>query len=123
MREFIKVQIGSIVGSAADFGVTVLCTELGLSWYLISSVMGNCAGGFFQFALSKRWIFKTSKSGIPVQLLKYLFFFLGNIALAATGIYLFTRFLHIHYIVSKLLSSVILGLTYNYYMQKYFVFT
>ena len=122
MREFIKVQIGSILGSVADFGVTIFCTELKLSWYLVSSIMGNCAGGAVQFAISRKWIFKKSKSGIPVQLIKYLFFFLGNIVLAAAGIYIFTRFLHIHYIVSKLLSSVVLGLTYNYYMQKYFVF-
>ena len=122
MREFIKVQIGSIIGSVADFLVTILCTELGFSWYLVSSILGNCAGGSIQFALSKRWIFKNSKSGIPVQLFKYIIFFLGNILLSAAGIYAFTQFLHIHYIVSKLLSSVLLGLSYNYYMQKYFVF-
>ena len=59
---------------------------------------------------------------MPVQLLKYLFFFLGNILLSAAGIYAFTEFLHINYIISKLLSSVLLGVSYNYYMQKHFVF-
>jgi putative flippase GtrA len=122
MQEFIKVQVGSILGSAADFGVTILCTELGLSGYLISNILGNCAGGSIQFALSRRWIFKKSKSGIPVQLVKYLLFFSGNILLSAGGMYTFTQYLHLHYIVSKLLCSVLLGLTYNFYMQKYFVF-
>jgi len=122
VREFIKVQIGSILGNAADFLVTILCTELGLSWYLISNILGNCTGGIIQFALSRQWIFKKSKSGIPGQLLKFLLFFLGNIFLSAAGIYFFTQYLHIHYIISKLLSSFLLGLSYNYYMQKYFVF-
>lgn len=122
MREFIKVQAGSIAGSAGDFLVTIFCTELGLSWYLISNIFGNCAGGSIQFALSRRWIFKKTRSGIHLQLIKYLLFFLGNILLSATGIYVFTQFLHIHYIISKLLCSVLLGLTYNYFVQKYFVF-
>jgi putative flippase GtrA len=47
---------------------------------------------------------------------------LGNIILSAAGIYIFTEFMHIHYIISKLLSSIVLGLSYNYFMQKYFVF-
>lgn len=123
MREFIKVQIGSILGNAADFLVTILCTELGLSWYLVSNILGNCTGATIQFTLSRRWIFKKSKSGIPVQLLKFFLFFLGNIILSAAGIYVFTEFIHLHYIISKLMSSVLLGLSYNYCMQKYFVFT
>ena len=122
MWEFIKVQIGSLLGSAADFIVTILCTELGLSWYLVSNIMGNCAGGFIQFGLSRRWIFKKSKTRMPVQLLKYLFFFLGNILLSGIGIYAFTQYLNINYIVSKLLSSILLGVSYNYYLQKHFVF-
>jgi putative flippase GtrA len=122
MQEFIKVQFGSILGNAADFLVTILCTELGLSWYLISNIMGNCAGGTIQFALSRQWIFKKNSSGITGQFLKFLLFFLGNILLSAAGIYFFTQFLHTHYIISKLLCSIILGLTYNYYIQKYFVF-
>jgi putative flippase GtrA len=123
MREFIKVQIGSLLGSAADFLITILCTELGLSGYLVSNLMGNCAGGAIQFVLSRGWIFKESNTGIPVQLVKYVIFFLGNILLSAAGVYILTRPLHIHYIVSKLICSVLLGLSYNYYMQKHFVFT
>ncbi len=122
MQEFIKVQIGSILGSAADFMITILCTELGLSWYLISNFIGNCAGGSIQFILSRRWIFKNSKTGIPLQILKYVLFFLGNILLSGAGIYAFTQFLHINYIISKLLSSVLLGISYNFFMQKHFVF-
>jgi len=123
MWEFIKVQIGSILGSAADFLITIACTELGLSWYLVSNLLGNCAGGCIQFSLSKRWIFRESKTGIPVQVFKYVLFFLGNLLLSGLGVYALTQFLHINYIVSKLICSVSLGLSYNYYMQKYFVFT
>jgi putative flippase GtrA len=122
MWEFIKVQIGSILGSAADFLITILCTELGFSWYLLSNLLGNCAGGVIQFAFSRRWIFKESKAGVQVQLFKYMIFFLGNLLLSALGVYLLTQFLHINYIVSKLICSVSLGLSYNYLMQKYFVF-
>jgi hypothetical protein len=122
MWEFIKVQIGSILGSAADFLITILCTELGFSWYLLSNLLGNCAGGTIQFAFSRKWIFKESKAGVQVQLLKYIIFFLGNLLLSALGVYILTQFLHINYIVSKLICSVSLGLSYSYLMQKYFVF-
>jgi putative flippase GtrA len=122
MWEFVKVQIGSILGSIADFGVTILMTELGFSWYLISNIIGNCTGGLIQFTLGRRWVFRKSKSSIPVQSLKYIVFFFGNIILSASGIYLFTHYFQVNYIISKGICSVLLGLTYNYYVQKYFVF-
>jgi len=122
MREFIKVQIGSILGSLADFAITILCTEFGLSWYLFSNLMGNCAGGLIQFTLSRRWIFKKNGTNISRQLIKYVVFFLGNLFLSGLGVYLLTQYLHINYIVSKLICSILLGISYNFYMQKYFVF-
>jgi putative flippase GtrA len=123
MWEFIKVQIGSILGSLADFLVTILLTELGLSWYLFSNIAGNCTGGVIQFTLGRRWIFKNSKTSISVQTIKYIAFFLGNIILSSAGIYLFAHYFQINYIISKLICSVLLGVSYNYFVQKYFVFS
>ena len=47
----------------------------------------------------------------------------GNIALSALFVYLITHDLHQHYLVSKLIVSVVLGMTYTYIVSKKFVFT
>jgi putative flippase GtrA len=46
----------------------------------------------------------------------------GDLLLSAAGVYFFTNSLDMHYIVSKLITSVTLGLSYNYLLQKQFVF-
>ena len=47
---------------------------------------------------------------------------IGNIVLSALGVYLITRYLHQHYLFSKLIVSVLLGISYTYLLSKKFVF-
>ena len=123
MITFIKVQAASIIGSLADYLTTILLVELMDCWYVLANLTGNIVGGILQFVLSRYWVFKSVKNNTPLQAAKFAIFFLGNIILSAVGIYLFTRFLQINYIISKTLISVLLGMSYNYIVQKKFVFS
>jgi putative flippase GtrA len=122
MRVFIRVQVASILGSAADYATTILLTEIIHCPYLISNFMGNMLGGTVQFNLCRHWAFKNAEGKMPVQAARFILAFAGNLILSAAGVYLLTRFAGFNYIVSKTITSVSLGVTYNYWIQKKFVF-
>jgi putative flippase GtrA len=122
MIKFIKVQAGSIIGSIADYITTIILVELFSCWYIFANLSGNIIGGTIQFILSRNWVFKENKGNTLSLVTKFVIFFLGNLILSSIGIYIFTHSLRINYLVSKTVTSVILGISYNYIVQKTFVF-
>jgi putative flippase GtrA len=122
MRIFIKTQAVLVAGSLLDFLVTYFVTDLLGCWYVTGNVAGNLTGCIVQFILSRNWVFTNATHPVPGQLLKFVLMWAGNIALSALGVYLITRNQHQHYLVSKLMMSVLLGVTYTYLLSTRFVF-
>lgn len=122
MHSFFKVQAASIAGSLVDYLLTIILVS-GFHWgYVLASSLGNMLGAATLFVLCRKWIFRTDKGRLRLQIFRFVFVFAGNMVLASIGIYLLTHFLHIHYVVSKTIISILLGVSYNYIMQKRFVF-
>jgi len=119
---FIKVQAASIAGSAADYLTTILLVEYFHCWYLLANFLGNLVGGSCLFMLSRKWIFRSSSGSVPLQMVKFVLMFAGNLLLSALGVFVLTQFFRVNYIVSKTIISILLGVSYNYFMQKKFVF-
>jgi hypothetical protein len=119
---FIRVQIASILGSAADYLVTVFMASLLNIYYLLSNFTGNICGGTVQFLLCRKWAFHAEEGKLNWQIVRFVLVFSGNIALSAAGVFLFTNYGHLHYVLSKTIVSILLGVTYNYILQKRFVF-
>jgi putative flippase GtrA len=122
MQVFIKVQVASILGSVADYAATILLTEIFRCPYLISNFLGNILGGTAQFNLCRYWAFKDVKGKMPVQAVRFTLAFAGNLILSAAGVYILTHIIGLNYIVSKTITSILLGVSYNYYVQKKYVF-
>jgi putative flippase GtrA len=122
MLTFIKVQAASIAGSLADYLVTIFLVESFHCWYLFANLAGNICGGVAQFFLCRNWVFKRGNRNMQIQVIRFILVFTGNLIFSAAGVYLFTHNLHLNYIISKTLTSVLLGISYNYYLQKKFVF-
>ena len=122
MSTFFKVQAASIVGSIADYLTTIFLVESFHCWYLIASFAGNICGGGAQFFLCRNWAFKGGADKMWKQACKFILVFIGNLLLSAAGIYFFTQYFRINYLISKTMTSVLLGVSYNYFMQREFVF-
>ena len=122
MVTFIKMQAASVLGSIADYVTTIFLVEVLHCWYLVANLAGNIIGGSAQFILCRNWAFKVSGNKVKPQALKFILVFIGNLILSAAGVYLLTHYLRINYIISKTITSVLLGVSYNYIMQKQFVF-
>ena len=120
---FIKTQAVLILGSLADFLVTFLLVDIFSCWYIAGNAAGNITGAVAQFILSSYWVFNSSNQKVTNQIPRFILMWIGNITLFAIGVYLLTHYIHLHYLLSKLIMSVLLGVSYTYLVSKKFVFS
>jgi putative flippase GtrA len=122
MSTFIKAQASSIISTFFDFLTTVVCKEFFYFWYVIASLIGTLVGGATNFALGRAWVFDRKGKKIPVQVAKYIIIWNGNLLLSTLGVFVVTHYVGLSYLISKMIVSVTVGVSYNYLLQKKFVF-
>lgn len=118
----VKAQAASLAGTVVDFLVTIGCVELLHSWYLVATVLGSMAGGITNFALGRYLVFEAAEQHASAQGVRYFLVWLGSMLLNATGVYLCTQILHVNYVLSKIVVSLLVGIGFNYFLQLHFVF-
>ena len=122
MKSFIRLQLASIAGSILDFSSTWLWVNIFHAWYVGATIAGNLLGGTLLFILCRNWVFRKISGEIPFQAAKFVLVFAGSIVLSSVGVYLLTHFGSIQYMASKVICSVLLGVSYNYILQAKYVF-
>lgn len=122
LPRLLKAQAASLVSSAVDFLVTIALVEGLHRWYVLATVLGNMAGGLTNFYLGRLVVFEAASRSAQAQGARYFITWLGSMLLNAAGLFVLTRWLGLHYIVSKTLVSLLVGVGFNYFMQLHFVF-
>lgn len=122
---FAKAQVSAFSGGIVDYLVMIACTELLHIHYTISIAIGGIIGAIVNFSINRYWTFdanQASKNPVGNQLIKFIFVVAGSITLKSSGTYLFTNSLHIDYKISRIAVDIIVSLSFNYVLQKYWVF-
>ena len=122
MVTFVKAQAASLAATLVDFAVFILLTVVFNCWYLAASITGTISGGIANFLLGRVWVFDATKERVPVQALRYMLVWVGNLILVSAGVFVVKEYVGLTPLVSKILVSLIVGFTYNYFLQKKFVF-
>jgi putative flippase GtrA len=123
MFTYLKAQASSLVASATDFGVTIIAANLFGWWYLAASITGTVTGGAVNFYVNRKWVFESESTAIKWQILKYILVWTGNLIIVTAGVFVLTHSFNLNYVLAKVLSSVLTGVSYNYIMQKQFIFS
>lgn len=125
MVTFLKAQAAAISGSAVDFLVfTVMVLWLGKAPDMVSlaTAIGAFCGGLVNFIIVRKWVFNEGQKRAHVQAGRYILVWAGSILLNSSGMWLVTYFTTLNFAVARVLVSVLVGVTYNYSLQKRFVF-
>ena len=122
MIVFLKAQLSSLVATAVDFGVTIFFVELLGVGYVTAAVNGAVAGAITNFLINKFWSFKRGNKRTAAQGIRYGLVWLGSISLNVGGSNLLITVFKMPYLLSKIITSVIIGITFNYTLQKHYVF-
>ena len=117
----------TLVGGTAfivDIGLLYLLTEYLYIHYIISASLSFIAGLLVNYIISTHWVFDKESSIVTNKSLEFLFFSLiGIIGLGLNDalIWAFTEFLGLYYILSKIITAVLVYL-WNFLARKYFIF-
>jgi putative flippase GtrA len=122
MVTFAKAQVASFTASVVDYWCTIIAVELVGIWYVWASAVGTVVGGFTNFYLGRNWVFKRREKDRQKQMMKYLIVWTGYFILTTFGVFLLTHFSNLNYIISKALVSLVMAVSYNYPVQKRYVF-
>lgn len=122
MITFIKAQAASLMATIVDFSIYIILVEGFHAWYLAASIAGTISGGVANFMLGRKWVFRSTDRKIPVQAIKYMLVWGGNLLLVSGGVYALKQFGGVNYIAAKVVVSIVVGFSYNYLLQKRFVF-
>jgi putative flippase GtrA len=122
MRTFARAQLASFIASITDYWFTIMGVEFLGFFYVWASAQGTVIGGITNFSLGRKWVFRGHEKAKQVQMFRYLLVWTGYLLLTTFGVFILTHFTEINYIYSKVLVSLVMAVSYNYPLQKKFVF-
>lgn len=105
-----------------DYGLLFVLTEYAHLHYLVSATISFTAGLVTNYFLSTLWIFRHSK--LKSKMIEFIIFsIIGVVGLGLNNLllYAFTDHLHIHYMLSKLITAAIVML-WNFFGRKLILF-
>ncbi|AMM51701.1 hypothetical protein TH61_11620 [Rufibacter sp. DG15C] len=122
MLTFLKAQTAAMIATGIDFLVTIVVVETLGFWYVLGTMVGTISGGLFNFTVNRKWVFQPEGKSARAQAAKYIMVWLGSMLLNAAGVYLLTQYTGLVYVISKVVTTIFVGVGYNYHLQKKFVF-
>jgi len=120
---YLRAQMVAAVATGIDFGVTLLTKELVGIHYVYAVAAGALCGAITAFLLNRNWVFAAANGNVAVQAFRYVVALGGSVLLNTAGTYALTELVHSHYLLSKVMVAVAIGVTYSYFVLKSFVFT
>lgn len=133
---FIRAQFASQISSFVDFSVTILVANLFSVYYVIATVLGAVSGGIVNCIINYKWTFKAYNCKKKYVFIKFVLVWFGSIFLNTGGTYVMTEailrnqwvqealqpFIDNLFVFSKIIVSLIVGFTWNYNLQRVFVY-
>jgi putative flippase GtrA len=122
VTSFTRAQIAAGIGTAADFGLLFLLTEIFGVWYVASTAIGALAGAVTNFFLNRHWSFNAAHRKAHHQAIRYSIVSGISLLLNAGGVWALTESTHLHYGYSVFLVSITVGVFFNFPLHRYFVY-
>jgi len=119
---FLKSQISAIIATCIDFIVLYILVEFIAVWYVLAAAIAALCGAISNFIMGRHWTFLSKDDKWHHQAQRYSYVAIGSLGLNTFGIYLLTEGLAIHYMVSKIIISLLVAVGFNYPLQKFYVF-
>ncbi len=122
LLSWFRNHVASISATATDFAVTIFLTEVLAIYYVLSNTIGATAGGIVSFILCRIWVFNQRDGKWQHQAMRYVIAVVISIGLNTLGVWGITETFEIRYFYAKIIMAVVIGVSVNFFMFRYFVF-
>jgi putative flippase GtrA len=97
-------------------------TEILHVWYVFSVAAGAFAGAAANFFLNRHWSFEATHDHAHHQAFRYTVVSAGSLLLNTFGVWGMTELFKIHYSISVVTVSLLVGLFFNFPLHRGYVF-
>jgi putative flippase GtrA len=122
LATFARSVLTSLLTTALDFGTLVGLTELAGVNYVLATWIGTVVGALANFTINKMWAFDAGDMPAMPAMGRFLGVQAGASGLHTAGVWVLTRFARLPYPVSKLVIAAVVYLSWNYPLNRWFVF-
>lgn len=119
---FCKAQLTAQIATLADFVLSYLLAEVAGLYYVAATFLGAVTGGVVNCYMNYRWVFDTADQRRRSMASKYLMVWCGSIILNTVGTFALTELSRLHFIYAKAMVAAVVGLLWNYQLQRRFVY-
>lgn len=135
--QLLKALCSAQFATIVDFAVTVLLSSFLGVYYVIATTIGAVTGGVTNCMTNYRWVFPGSNRKKVDLAVRYTLVWCVSMGLNVLGTYALTEMLRNSsfvqtvflnhtdqvYIIAKLVVAIAVAVTWNYQMQKMFVYS
>jgi putative flippase GtrA len=121
-KTFIRSQIVSITATSIDFIISIFLHEFLALYYVTATTIGSICGAFTSFLLGRNWAFLNKNGKIRKQVFRFIVISIFSIFANTTGVFFFKENFDISFIASRIIVAVLVGVFFNFFMNRYFVF-
>lgn len=116
-----KLQLVAVAATAFDHAIMIVTVRTAAISPAAATAFGALGGALLAFALGRGWVFAAARQAIAPQAARYGVTALASLLLNVAGEYLLVR-AGVHYIIARAGVALIVGVAWNFPMQRYFVF-
>ena len=135
--QLLKALCSAQFATIVDFAVTVLLSSFLGVYYVIATAIGAVTGGVTNCMTNYRWVFPGSNRKKVDLAVRYTLVWCVSMGLNVLGTYALTEMLRnssfaqtvflnhtgLVYIIAKVVVAIAVAVTWNYQMQKMFVYS
>jgi putative flippase GtrA len=122
LQSFFRSQIGSSLATLTDFIVFLILDKIFGVYYVIATTLGNIVGAIVSFFLGRHWAFKNKDGSISKQATRYIITSSLSSLLNTGLLILIVEVFKADPFYGKLIASFFVGVTFNFFMFKHYVF-
>lgn len=122
LRQWLRHNASSLVAAIVDFGIMVACVEGLCARPVPATIAGATCGAVTNFLLGRYWTYRRGEEHVRGQALRYALVSAGSLTWNAVGEHLLADVLHVQYVLSRVITALIVSNAWNYPLQRFFVF-
>ncbi len=122
-KSFFRYNLSALTASIADISMlSFLHYILGI-YYPVATAIAAAVGGCIAFFLGRNWTYNNRTSKITHQGIKFILVVLVSITLNTAGVATMVEIAGVsNVILSKIIVACMIGLFFNFPMQRFFVY-
>ena len=121
VARLLKAQLSNIAATGAEFALVALLLTTQI-YYLVAAALGAVLGAVIDFSIKKWWAFSARGGMLRTQMLRYTVVSAASAGLNCAVAYALVDGLKMLKLPGVILAAAIIGVVWNYPMQRFFVF-